>query len=117
MLTLIDDRWQRRGATRWYLSLGIMPSRGLWCSFGQGEAVQHQGARAVLLDLMGELRWLCFNFATVAARQRRGLCSFGGQNDCRGVYIGETPGVLCKVSSTEFIYNPFLESSIFIRIR
>jgi hypothetical protein len=30
---------------------------------------------------------------------------------------GETPGVLHKDSSIEFIYNPFLQSSIFIRIR
>jgi hypothetical protein len=28
VLTLIDDRWRRRGATRWRLGLGITPSRG-----------------------------------------------------------------------------------------
>jgi hypothetical protein len=80
--------------------------------------VQHQGARAVLLDLTGELGRLCFNLAMVAARQRRRLGSFGGQNDHRGggVYIGETSNVLCKDSLIEFIYSLFLQSLIFIRI-
>jgi hypothetical protein len=79
--------------------------------------VQHQGVRVVLLDLTGELRWLYFNLAMAVARQRPQLDSFGGQNDCRRVYIGETPSLLRKDSSTEFIYNLFLQSLIFIRIR
>jgi hypothetical protein len=56
----------------------------------------------VLLDLTGELRRLCFNLVTTAARQRRRLGSFGRQNDCRGVYIGETPSVLRKDSLTSW---------------
>jgi hypothetical protein len=95
MLTLIGGRWQRWGATRWHLSLGITPSRGgaLVLLQPRRRAVQHQGAMVVLLDLMVELGRLCFNLATVAARQRRRLDSFGGQNDRRGrcLYRGKHP--------------------------
>jgi hypothetical protein len=57
------------------------------------QAVQHQGAMAVLLDLTVELGQLSFNLASAAARQRRWLGSFGGQNDRRGrcLYRGKHP--------------------------
>jgi hypothetical protein len=87
----------------------------------RGRAVQHHGARAVLLDLTGELRRLCCNLAMTTARQRQHLSSFADKTIVcvwgGGVYIRETPGVLCKDSSTEFMYNTFLQPSIFIRIQ
>jgi hypothetical protein len=63
MLTLIGDRWRRRGATRWRLGLGITPSRGVSGApptkatssapprgYG-GPPCPNGGARAALLQL------------------------------------------------------------------
>jgi hypothetical protein len=63
-------------------------------------AVQHQGALAVLLDLTVELGRLCFNSTSAAARQRRWLDAFGGQNVRKGgrLYSGKHPIVIGRDS-------------------
>jgi hypothetical protein len=74
--------------------LGISPSRGALVLFRPRRlVVQHQGALAVLLDLMVELGWLFFNSTLVVARQRRWLDAFGEQNVRKGgrLYRGKHP--------------------------
>jgi hypothetical protein len=90
----------------------------LWCSFVQGEE------QCSTMELgWSSLTWWGSSGGSASTWRQRWQGKGGGsvlladKMIAGGVYIGETPSVLRKDSMTEFICNPFLQSSIFIRIR
>jgi hypothetical protein len=77
------------------------------------QAVQHQGARAVLLDLMVKLGRLCFNLATAAAGGESLRLNLVFKGGCRsGPFIGASSSHSTLGISADFISKIPLRSSL-----